>query len=169
MRLPERGQIIGLTSLGLIFAAAGAASLTFPIRAQIFPLFVGILGTVLALAEWWSIRRMRADRHAKILRTNSEPESWKPSDITGVRTDFYRTLPYLFWLLGLFALVALVGFVSAAAIFAAAFLRREANIRWILCIVSSLAVLGSLLVLGNLFSLRWPLSLVDPLRALGLL
>ena len=169
MRLPAREQIIGLTSLGLIFAAAGAASLTFPIRAQIFPLFVGILGTVLALAEWVSMRRMRSDQHAKVLRTDSEHEPWKPSDITGVGTDFYRTLPYLFWLLGLFALVALVGFVSAAAIFAAAFLRREANVRWILCIVSSLAVLGSLLVLGNLFSLRWPISLVDPLRALGLL
>jgi hypothetical protein len=148
----------GLLALLTVFAAVAAGSVSFPSRARIYPLFVGIVGVLLATGELWLQRRRR-------VAVGDADESEGEGLVTGLR----GILPYLAWLAGFLLLAWGVGLVLASGVFTAAFLYREGSVRWLPAALACLGVWGFLLAIGSLFGLHWPTSLIDPFHFLGLL
>ncbi len=149
-RFAERTPV--LVVLLLLFGAAGAMALTFPPRARIYPVFVGVLGVLLGLGELAAAAR----------RPETEAAATDAVAFRGV-------LPYLLWLGAYFAAAAVVGFVLASGAFVFAFLRREGRVAPVPAGLAGTAVVLFLVFVGGMLGLHWPVSLFDPLASLGLI
>lgn len=158
--------LIGLGVLLVLFGAMALSSLGFPTRARFYPLFVGVLGVLLASGEMWLVMRAaaRSDADAKPAR----PVESGPPPMALARA-FRDVVPYLLWLVGYLAAIALVGMMTASGLFVSAFLWREGDVSAVKAGLGAVAVVVLLLVVGSVFSLQWPGALFDPLAQLGVL
>lgn len=133
-------------TLFVLFVAAGLASLPFPPRARVYPLWVAVMGTAMVVAAW--------------LRTSRNEVPTGPA--------FATVAPYLAWVVGYLALAALSGLPAASAVFVAFFLNRLGDVGRARSAVAGIATAGVLILLGSVLGLRWPWALFDLARAVGL-
>lgn len=119
--------------VGAAFVGAAAFSLSFPFRGRIFPLVTGCAGAFVVLLLWITSRRDAA-----------------PAD-----PGMGRIVPWVGWVLLLYASTVVFGTVAAAGAFVAVFLWRVAGARVISAIGSGAAVALALWGLGTLLGLEW--------------
>jgi len=139
----------------LLFGVGALVATGFPPRARIYPLFVGVVGVLLASAELFLNTRMAGgDDGAVAARSLSAAAR--------------QIRPYLVWLLGYLILSALIGLILASGVFVALFLRRAGGTSVRVAAMAFWGVLGFLVVAGAIFGLHWPASIIDPIALLGL-
>lgn len=129
-----------------LFVAAGLASLPFPPRARVYPLWVSVLGSIMVVVAW--------------LRTSRSEVPTGPA--------FRTVAPYLAWVVGYLALAALLGLPAASALFVGVFLNRLGDVGRVGSAVAGVATAGALILLGSVLGLRWPWAIFDVARAVGL-
>ena len=176
MNAGRRDQSTGLVALLALFGAAALVSLTFPPRARMYPLFVGVLGALLAASELWAARRRSVGKTTGTRslaggRDAAHGASGGPKESGpgGVAHGFRGIRPYLAWLAGYLMLIGVTGFVLASGFFVTAFLRREGRVAGSWAVLAGVAVCAFLVFVGQLLGLHWPPSLFDPLQTMGIL
>lgn len=156
MKHHAREQYIFLGLLLLLFAWAAFEANGFSGQARLYPFVVSVAALVIGILEFglfgWSQRGQDS--------TQSAGET--------LSHRFRKALPYLSWLLGLYAAIYVIGMVLSSGLFAFLFLLREGKMRWYYSLLSGLLVIGFLLIMQDVMSLKWPKSLIDPLDMIGL-
>ena len=151
-----REQSIFLGLLLLIFAWAAFEANGFTGQARLYPFVVAVAALVIGLIEF-ALYAMKQRQHA--------PE--QPAEETLIER-FRKALPYLTWLVGLYATIYVIGMVVASGLFAALFLLREGKMRWYFALLSGLLVIVFLVIMQDVMSFKWPTSLIEPIEILGL-
>ena len=150
-------QVIFLLLVLLVFAWAAWDAFSFPEKAQTYPRTVALAAVIITLVELGS--------YTMTLRTQPSGEA-AVSD--SVSTQFFKILPYLFWLGAFYAAIYLMGIIVASGLFVFIFLLREGKMAWYYALLSGLIVIGFLLTMEDVMSLKWPRSVIDPILLLGL-
>lgn len=103
------------------------AALSWPLKAKLFPLVIGIPLVFLALAELWlSLRTTLA---------STEAEDGVPRALA-----LRRTLAAAGWIGGFFAAIVLLGFPLAVPAFVLLYLRLQGGESWLFSAIFSIAV-----------------------------
>lgn len=103
------------------------AALSWPLKAKLFPLVIGIPLVFLALAELWlSLRTTLA---------STEAEDGVPRALA-----LRRTLAAAGWIGGFFAAIVLLGFPPAVPAFVLLYLRLQGGESWLFSAIFSIAV-----------------------------
>jgi len=151
-----------LTVLVLAISAAAFAIATgfVPATTRYFPLIISAACIVVALAELG--RRALASRSTVLGKPRQDGELINDAADVPAST----ILRYAVWFFGYLIFIWLVSLVVASGLFVAAFLWREAKARWWTALLSGAIVIGLVILAGNVFHIRWPASLVNPLKPL---
>jgi len=153
-----------LTLLILVVCAAAFAIATgfVPATTRYFPLIASGVCIVVTLIDL--ARRALA---AKRPHRTSSASVQGQGDLLNEAADAppAAILKYACWFFGFLVGIWLVSLVVASGLFVAAFLWREAKARWWTALLSGAVVIGLVILAGNVFHIRWPASLVDPLKA----
>lgn len=157
---PGRWAGAWLTVVMLATSAVAFAIATdfVPATTRYFPLIISAACIVVALADLG--RRALVSRPTAVGRP---PQDGKLVNQTAA-APAAAILRYAVWFFGYLVLIWLVSLVVASGLFVAAFLWREAEARWWTALISGAVVIGLVIFAGNVFYIRWPASLVDPLK-----
>jgi hypothetical protein len=155
------GAWLTVLVLAVCVAAFAIATGFVPATTRYFPLIISAGCIVAALFDL--VRRPILARRAQTAADRSgERDLVNAAAIAPPAT----LLKYAAWFFGYLLAIWLVSLVVASGLFVAAFLWREAGARWWTALLSGGIVIGLVILAGNLFLIRWPASLVDPLKEL---
>lgn len=144
----------------IIFVYMAWASTGYNPLAKYFPLFLSILGAVLAF-----VSVVKDFKEAKVMNTNieekqdnkSQEQAW---DIP-ITHDFKVAAKNFLWVLFYFVLIMIIGFILATIIFLVAFLKIRTDFNWIKIILSIGITIGLLFLLAEIMYLKWPSGMLD--------
>jgi hypothetical protein len=152
MPSPWAGAWLTVVMLAISAAAFAIATGFVPATTRYFPLIISAACILVALVDLG--RRALASRS-----TIQDGEL-----INEANAPVSTILRYAVWFFGYLLLIWLVSLVVASGLFVAAFLWREAKARWWTALLSGVIVIGLVILAGNVFYIRWPASLLNPLK-----
>lgn len=155
---PWTGVWLTLVVLAVCIPAFVIATGFVPATTRYFPLIVSSACIVVALADL--ARRVLAARRKTA--GVAPPEAEIINDAASAPPA--AILRYAAWFFGYLVAIWLASLIVAAGLFVAAFLWREAKVRWWTALVSGFIVVGLVILAGNVFHIRWPASLLNPLK-----
>jgi hypothetical protein len=163
---PWTGAWLTVAALAVCIAAFAIATGFVPATTRYFPLIVSAAGIVVALADL--ARRGLAARRARSGEAPAVAGQPEPGDFLNEAASAppAAILRYAAWFFGYLAGIWLVSLIVASGLFVAAFLWREARMRWWAAILSGVVVVGLVILAGKVFYIRWPASLLEPLKPL---
>ncbi len=129
-----REEVLFMGALLVVVVTALITAADYPFRARLMPQVVA--GAILVLLVVELLLTLRRQRRA------AEPPG---EPIVGGKGR--RMLPFLAWLVGLYAAIALLGLLPAAALFTLAFSRAVGRMSW------GAALLGAVILTGAVFGL----------------
>ena len=157
---PWAGAWLTVVVLAISVAAFAIATDFVPATTRYFPLIVSAACIVVALADLG--RRALAGRQARRVDDASMAEAGLLNQAASAPPG--AIVKYALWFFGFLAAIWLVSLVVASGLFVAAFLWREAKARWWTALLSGAIVIGLVILAGNVFHIRWPASLLNPLK-----
>ena len=156
MKQHAREQYIFLGLLLLVFAWAAFEANGFNGQARLYPFVISVAGLLIGAVEFGLFG----------FSQRGQGSAQSSGETLGQR--FRKALPYLSWLIGLYATIYVIGMVISSGIFVFLFLFKEGKMRWYYALLSGILVIGFLIIMQDVMSLKWPKSLIDPLDMLGL-
>jgi hypothetical protein len=159
-RSETREEVVCLSALMVVLAAAAWNAQTFPDRARVFPQLISLVALVLCSIEL--VRQLAASR-ARPDALDGEgarvPHTWLAQLRLGA--------PYLWWIGALYAGIYFVGFLPASFLFLTLFLRRVSSMTWGRSLASSALLATVLIAFGRFLHMVWPEGLLQLLLGLG--
>lgn len=130
-----------------------------PATTRFFPQIIAGACVVVALADL-GMRALANRRATGAANGTGAPERINPA----AEAPTASILRYAAWFFGYLVAIWLVSLIVASGLFVAAFLWREAKLRWWSAIIAGVIVIAAVIFAGNVFHIRWPASLIDPLK-----
>jgi len=159
---PWAGAWLTVVMLAISAAAFAIATGFVPATTRYFPLIISAACILVALVDLG--RRAFASAPARRGDGGSMAEAGLLNHVANAPPG--AIIKYALWFFGYLLVIWLVSLVLASGLFVAAFLWREAKARWWTALLSGVIVIGLVILAGNVFHIRWPASLVDPLKPL---
>jgi len=164
---PWTGAWLTLVVLAVCLVAFVIATGFVPATTRYFPLIVSAGCILVALADL-AKRALAARRMGSKESANTAANTSSQGEVINQTASAspVAILKYAGWFFSYLVGVWLASLVVASGLFVTAFLWREARMRWWAAFLSGAIVVGLVIFAGNVFHIRWPASLLDPLKPL---
>jgi hypothetical protein len=154
-------KLVGNVVLFALFASLSWWALKYPPLARIFPLSIGILGSLMSLANL-ALDITRRIEVAKVKKVEGEEEEYDPENSGPASANEVRAAG---WIVGYSFLIWVLGFEVATAVYIVTILKFEAKASYRLGIISAVITVACILAFSHFFDVRFPEPLLAPLYA----